>query len=103
MGIPLERKTAGRPAAEGTSSELLKLVHKGWNGGRSRAAPEEVEARADAGGRQRRRDTDRNRLDHGPIKLNRIMVWLLHWGMIFSENRLPPRIKSGAGFFGIML
>jgi len=23
-------------------------------------------------------------------------------GMIFSENRLPPRIKSGAGFFRIM-
>ena len=23
-------------------------------------------------------------------------------GMIFSENRLTPRIKSGAGFFGIM-
>jgi hypothetical protein len=23
--------------------------------------------------------------------------------MIFSENRYPPRIKSGAGFFGIVL
>src|ERR1700736_1265497 len=23
--------------------------------------------------------------------------------MIFSENRFPPRIKPGAGFFGIML
>jgi hypothetical protein len=23
--------------------------------------------------------------------------------MIFSENRYPPRIKSGARFFGIML
>jgi hypothetical protein len=23
--------------------------------------------------------------------------------MIFSENRCTPRIKSGAGFFGIML
>jgi hypothetical protein len=22
--------------------------------------------------------------------------------MIFSENRYPPRIKCGAGFFGIM-
>jgi hypothetical protein len=22
--------------------------------------------------------------------------------MILSENRIPPRIKSGAGFFGIM-
>jgi hypothetical protein len=25
------------------------------------------------------------------------------WSMIFSENRHPPRITSGAGFFGIML
>jgi hypothetical protein len=25
------------------------------------------------------------------------------WSVIFSENRYPPRIKSGAGFFGIML
>jgi hypothetical protein len=24
------------------------------------------------------------------------------WRTIFSENRYPPRIKSGAGFFGIM-
>jgi len=23
--------------------------------------------------------------------------------MIFSENRYPPRIEAGAGFFGIML
>jgi hypothetical protein len=28
MGMPLERKTPGRPAAESTPSELLKLVHK---------------------------------------------------------------------------
>jgi hypothetical protein len=26
----------------------------------------------------------------------------LTWSMIFSENRFPPRIKSGAGFFRIM-
>src|SRR5262249_41741701 len=25
------------------------------------------------------------------------------WSMIFSENQYPPRIKSGAGFFWIML
>src|SRR5262245_14047031 len=25
------------------------------------------------------------------------------WSMIFSENRYPPRIESGAGFFGTML
>src|SRR5262245_43698522 len=25
------------------------------------------------------------------------------WSMIFSENRCPPRIRSGAGFLGIML
>ena len=28
MGMPLERKTSERPAAESTSSDLLKLVHK---------------------------------------------------------------------------
>ncbi len=27
---------------------------------------------------------------------------MFDWSMIFSENRLPPRIKSGAGSFGIM-
>jgi hypothetical protein len=25
------------------------------------------------------------------------------WSMIFPENRSPPRIKSEAGFFGVML
>ena len=29
-----------------------------------------------------------------------ISLYLL---LIFSKNRRPPRIKSGAGFFGIML
>jgi hypothetical protein len=31
--------------------------------------------------------------------------WLskIWWRMIFSENRLPPPIKAGAGFFRIML
>ena len=28
MGMPLERKTPDRPAAESTSRELLRLVHK---------------------------------------------------------------------------
>jgi len=28
---------------------------------------------------------------------------LLSLSMIFAENRCTPRIKSGAGFFGIML
>ncbi|HTC03283.1 MAG TPA: hypothetical protein VK749_07765 [Xanthobacteraceae bacterium] len=28
-------------------------------------------------------------LDHDPIKLNPIMVWLFRWRMIFSENRHP--------------
>jgi len=27
----------------------------------------------------------------------------LYLSMIFSENRCPPRIKCGAGFFRIML
>jgi hypothetical protein len=35
----------------------------------------------------------------------RIVIALYRYGrsMIFSENRFPSRIKSGAGFFGIML
>ena len=28
---------------------------------------------------------------------------ILRFSMILSENRFPPRIKCGAGFFGIML
>jgi len=28
---------------------------------------------------------------------------LFCWSMIFPENRCPARIKSGPGFFGIML
>jgi hypothetical protein len=32
-----------------------------------------------------------------------ISLYLFWWSMIFSENRHPPRLKSGAGFFGIML
>jgi hypothetical protein len=35
--------------------------------------------------------------------LNRHRALDLWWSMIFSENRCPPRIKSGAGFFLIML
>jgi hypothetical protein len=26
-----------------------------------------------------------------------------YWSRIFSENRYPPRIASGAGLFGIVL
>jgi hypothetical protein len=29
--------------------------------------------------------------------------YLFYLSMIFSENRRPPRIKCGAGFFRIML
>src|SRR5262249_26837341 len=34
---------------------------------------------------------------------NRHPALAFWWSMILSENRYPPRIKSGAGFFGIML
>ena len=34
----------------------------------------------------------------------RIVIPLCYsWSMIFSEDRDPPRIKCGAGFFAIML
>jgi hypothetical protein len=35
--------------------------------------------------------------------LNQTRLLSFYLSMIFSENRFPPRIKSGAGFFGIML
>jgi len=35
------------------------------------------------------------------MRLIQITVWI-GLRMIFSENRFPPRIKSGAGFFGII-
>jgi hypothetical protein len=39
----------------------------------------------------------------GPFLMNQKRALAFCLSMIFSENRLPPRIKSGAGFFGIML
>jgi hypothetical protein len=44
-----------------------------------------------------------SRLERDDFSSNRPPA-LAYWrSMIFSENRHPPRIKSGAGFFGIML
>src|SRR5262245_32219057 len=42
-------------------------------------------------------------LDHAPKRTARETALEPMWSMIFSENRYPPRIKSGAGFFGVML
>jgi hypothetical protein len=39
----------------------------------------------------------------GHASLDQRDRWILRLRMIFSENRFPPPIKSGAGFFGIML
>src|SRR5262249_46515904 len=41
-------------------------------------------------------------LEQDDFCLKRHPALLFGWRMIFSENRCPPRIKSGAGFFGIM-
>jgi len=38
-----------------------------------------------------------------PIQLESDQSLTFCLSMIFSENRLPPRVKPGAGFFGIML
>jgi hypothetical protein len=43
----------------------------------------------------------RNRCVQLPGRRNVVQAYCL--SMIFSENRYTPRIKSGAGFFGIML
>jgi hypothetical protein len=38
------------------------------------------------------------------VRLAWMQIWPAYrWSMILSENRCPPRIKCGAGFFGIML
>jgi hypothetical protein len=42
-------------------------------------------------------------LERDDFSSNRHPALACCWSMIFSENRYPPRIKSGAGFFGIML
>src|SRR5438445_10851413 len=44
-----------------------------------------------------------SRLERDDFSSNRHPAPAYWWSMIFSENRYPPRIKSGAGFFGIML
>jgi hypothetical protein len=42
-------------------------------------------------------------LERDDFSLNRHPALAFCLSMIFSENRCTPRIKSGAGFFGIML
>src|SRR5262249_10331394 len=42
-------------------------------------------------------------LERDDFSLNRHPAPASRLSMIFSENRCTPRIKSGAGFFGIML
>jgi hypothetical protein len=42
-------------------------------------------------------------LDRDDCSSNRHRALAHCWSMIFSENGSPPRIKSGAAFFGIML
>ena len=37
------------------------------------------------------------------LQIESIGALTFWWHMIFSESRFPPRIKSGAGFFRIML
>src|SRR5262245_16678813 len=44
-----------------------------------------------------------SRLERNDFSLNRHPALASCLSMIFSENRCTPRIKSGAGFFGIML
>ena len=42
-------------------------------------------------------------LKRNGIRLNRDFALACCLSMIFSENRYPPRVKPGAGLFGIML
>src|SRR3981189_3486221 len=52
---------------------------------------------------RRGRQLSPERLERDDFSSNRHPALAYSWSMIFSENRCPPRIKSGAGFFGIML
>jgi hypothetical protein len=51
----------------------------------------------------RLRFTSQNALERDDFFSNRHPAPGYGWSMIFSENRYTPRIKCGAGFFGIML
>ena len=42
-------------------------------------------------------------LERDDFSPDRQLALTYPWSMILSENRRPPRINSGAGFFGIML
>jgi hypothetical protein len=50
-----------------------------------------------------RREMTRSALERDDFSSNRHPALASCWSMILSENRYPPRIKSGASFFGIML
>src|SRR5712691_5546749 len=67
---------------------------------RSYRAAGRLRSNGAGGGRSSDRgDADRRRLRRS----EETSVLTFYQSMIFSENRFPPRIKSGAGFFGIML
>jgi hypothetical protein len=55
------------------------------------------------GGACRATGVARERLERDDFSSKRHPALAYCRSMIFSENRWPPRIKSGAGFFGIML
>jgi hypothetical protein len=44
-----------------------------------------------------------NCVERDDFSWNRHLAPAFGWSMIFSEDRCPSRIKSGTGFFGIML
>ena len=54
-------------------------------------------------GRRGRRSASDRRFRAASAASTEPLDYALWWSMIFSESRLPPRIKSGACFFRIML
>ena len=48
-------------------------------------------------------EPQRRVLERDDFSSNRHLALAYSWSMIFPENRYPPRIKSGADIFGIML
>src|SRR5215470_14448605 len=96
----LPRRLASRNDAE------QQCAREMWRPTAFRAGP------YDRGGSESGREPRPWDLERDDFSSNRHLALIYCWsmiprvepeGMLFSENRYPPRIKSGAGFFGIML
>jgi hypothetical protein len=91
-------------AAKGYSPAALSTPYsdREHDAGRSTTVFGTDHAPAGPSGPRSRHGLDRG-LERDGFMLNRCRALDFWWSMIFSKNRYPRRIKSGAGFFRIML